>query len=204
MFFSLLILALVWPVMLIIAVMIKVNSRGPIFFRQARLGKFGKKFIVIKFRTMVENAEKMGTGLFNYEDDPRVTKVGRFLRKTSLDELPQLFNIMRGEMSFVGPRPPVTYELGRYEDFSDELKERFTVMPGLTGLAQIRGRNELSWDEKIKYDMEYIRLYKKWGMLIDFKIFLLTIVKVLRMEGNYERPENYERDAARMEKPLDK
>ena len=139
---------------------------------------------------MVENAETMGTGLFNYKDDHRVTRVGQFLRKTSLDELPQLFNILKGEMSFVGPRPPVTYELGNYNEFSDELKKRFIVKPGVTGFAQIKGRNELSWDEKIQYDLNYIESFYKWGILLDLKILITTVFVVFFMIGNNEKIEN--------------
>ena len=136
-----------------------------------------------KFRTMIENAENMGTGLFNYENDFRITKVGNFLRKSSLDELPQLLNIIKGDMAVVGPRPPVTYELGSYEDLNAEYKRRFTVLPGITGLAQVSGRNELLWDEKVKYDNEYIDLIKKYGFLIDIKIIALTFLNVFFMKN---------------------
>ncbi len=174
------------PLLFIVACAIKIDSKGPVFFKQKRLGKNGSEFTIYKFRTMIENAENMGTGLFNYKDDFRVTKIGKFLRITSIDELPQLFNILIGDMSFVGPRPPVTYELGRFEELSEEYKNRFTVVPGVTGFAQINGRNELSWDEKVKLDNVYIEKVKKWGLLIDIKILFLTVIKVLTMEGSYE------------------
>jgi lipopolysaccharide/colanic/teichoic acid biosynthesis glycosyltransferase len=174
------------PLLFILTIAIKVDSRGPALFRQGRLNKYGKVFTIYKFRTMVENAEQMGTGLFNYADDFRVTNVGKYLRKTSLDELPQLFNIIKGDMSIVGPRPPVTYELGEYEDLSDEYKRRFTVLPGITGLAQVCGRNEISWDEKVKYDNHYIDLFKKYGVLLDFKIIFLTVFSVFKMKDIYE------------------
>lgn len=183
---SLSLLALLLPLMLIIALAIKMDSKGPVFFKQGRLGKNGKVFSIYKFRTMIENAENIGTGLFNYEDDFRVTRVGKFLRLTSLDELPQLYNILIGDMSFVGPRPPVTYELGKYEELTDEQKKRFIIQPGITGLAQISGRNELSWDDKIKFDNIYIEQLKSFGFTIDLKIILFTIYKVLKMEGTYE------------------
>lgn len=184
--FALFLLILLLPFMLIIAFAIKIDSKGPVFFKQGRLGRNGKVFSIYKFRTMIENAENMGTGLFNYKDDFRVTRVGKFLRLTSLDELPQLYNILIGDMSFVGPRPPVTYELGKFEDLNEEQKKRFIALPGITGLAQISGRNELSWDDKIKLDNIYIEELKRFGFMIDLKIILLTIYKVLSMEGSYE------------------
>lgn len=183
---SLIAIIILSPLLLIIAIVVKVDSKGSVLFRQGRLTKNGKAFTIYKFRTMVKNAEQMGTGLFNYANDFRVTKVGKFLRKTSLDELPQLFNIIKGDMSIVGPRPPVSYELGEYEDLSDEYKRRFTVLPGITGLAQVRGRNEIPWDEKVKYDNRYIDLFKKYGVLLDLKIIFLTVVNVFKMKDIYE------------------
>ena len=149
---------------------------------------------------MIENAENMGTGIFNFRDDPRVTRVGKFLRKYSIDELPQLINILKGDMSLVGPRPPLTYELGDYEEFDEKLKSRFIVKPGLTGYAQINGRNELSWDEKINYDLKYIKDFSKYGVLVDIKIILITIFKVLKGEGIYENPEKAKKDMKRIKR----
>lgn len=174
------------PLLIIIAGAVKLDSKGPALFKQGRLTKDGKPFTMYKFRTMIENAEHMGTGLFNYANDFRVTRVGHYLRRSSLDELPQLFNVIKGDMSIVGPRPPVTYELGNYEDLNDEYKRRFTVLPGITGLAQVSGRNELSWDDKVKYDNLYIDLFKKYGILIDLKIIILTVLNVFRMKDIYE------------------
>lgn len=184
--FSTIAIIILLPLMLIIAFVVKIDSKGPVFFLQGRLSKNGKVFTMYKFRTMIENAEHIGTGLFNYANDFRVTKVGKFLRLTSLDELPQLINIIKGEMAIVGPRPPVTYELGNYADLNEEYKERFTVLPGITGLAQISGRNELPWDEKVKYDNEYIKQIKKFGILVDFKIIFLTLFKVVSMRNTFE------------------
>jgi len=197
--FGLIGMIILLPFFLIIAIVIKLDSKGSIIFKQARLGRFGDVFYIYKFRSMVENAENMGTGLFNYENDPRVTKIGSFMRNTSIDELPQIFNIIKGEMSFVGPRPPVTYELGDYKDFDDNLKRRFIVKPGVTGIAQISGRNELSWVEKIKFDLEYVSYFYKWGLLLDVKILIVTFFKVIRMEGSHELVENEELDKSRIQ-----
>lgn len=184
--FSIIAVVILSPVFIVIAVAIKIDSKGPALFKQDRLTKDGRLFTMYKFRTMIENAEEMGTGLFNYADDFRVTKVGKFLRKSSLDELPQLFNIIKGDMSIVGPRPPVSYELGNYKDLNDEYKKRFTVLSGITGLAQITGRNELPWDKKVKYDNYYIKLFDKYGILIDIKIMFLTVVNIFKMKDIYE------------------
>lgn len=165
---------------------IKKDSDGPIFFKQGRRTKDGKVFQMLKFRSMVVNAENMGAGLFNYENDPRVTKVGRKLRNSSIDELPQLFNIFKGDMSVVGPRPCVTYELGDFETLNKKYKKRFQVKAGLTGLAQIKGRNDISWDEKVTYDNEYVDLFEKYGFLIDIKIGLESVFKVFKHEKIYE------------------
>ena len=153
-----------------------------------------QEFNMYKFRTMIVDAEKIGTGLFSYQDDPRVTFLGKLLRKLSLDELPQLINIIKGDMSCVGPRPPVTYELGNINDVSEDLKKRFSVPPGVTGYAQINGRNDLSWEEKISLDLEYIEIYKKKGVLIDLKIILVTLYKIILMEGSYEKRSNFYKD----------
>ena len=128
----------------------------------------------------------MGAGLFNYKDDPRVTKVGKFLRKNSLDELPQLFNIFFGDMSVVGPRPCVTYELGDFETLNKKYKKRFQVKAGLTGLAQVKGRNDISWDEKVTYDNQYVDGFKKYGILLDIKILFDSVIKVFKKENIYE------------------
>lgn|SRR5699024_8428807 len=167
------------PLFFLIALLIKVNSKGPIFFTQDRLGKNGHIFKIMKFRTMVNNAEKMGSGLSTYEGDPRITKVGKYLRKTSLDELPQLINVLNGKMSIIGPRPPVPYHPKKYSEYDGEEAKRFNVSPGITGYAQIKGRNSLTWDERIKYDVEYVENY---SLLLDFKITCITFLKVFKSE----------------------
>jgi len=167
------------PLFFLIALLIKVNSKGPIFFTQDRLGKNGHIFKIMKFRTMVNNAEKMGSGLSTYEGDPRITKVGKYLRKTSLDELPQLINVLNGKMSIIGPRPPVPYHPKKYSEYDVEEAKRFNVSPGITGYAQIKGRNSLTWDERIKYDVEYVENY---SLLLDFKITCITFLKVFKSE----------------------
>ena len=177
---------LLTPLWIVIAIAIKKDSEGPVFFKQGRRTKDGRVFQMLKFRSMVVNAEKMGAGLFNYENDPRVTKVGRELRDSSLDELPQLFNIFMGDMSVVGPRPCVTYELGDFETLNKRYKKRFEVKAGLTGLAQIKGRNDISWDEKVTYDNEYVDLFNKYGFLIDIKIGLQSVFKAFKHEKIYE------------------
>lgn len=174
------------PLWIIISIMIKTDSKGPILFKQGRRTKDGRIFQMYKFRSMVVNAEKMGTGLFNYENDPRVTKVGRKLRDSSLDELPQLFNIFIGDMSVVGPRPCVTYELGDFDTLNKRYKKRFQVKAGLTGLAQIKGRNDISWDEKVTYDNEYVDLFKKYGFLADIKIGIQSVFKAFKHDNIYE------------------
>ena len=139
---------------------------------------------------MIVNAEQMGAGLFNYKDDPRVTRVGRFLRKSSFDELPQCINVIKNDMSLVGPRPSVTYELGDFETLNRRYKKRFSVKAGLTGLAQVKGRNNISWDEKVEYDNQYVDAFQKKGILIDIKILALSVVKVFKKENIYENKAN--------------
>lgn len=182
---SLLALIVLSPVMLILAIIIKIDSKGPIFFLQERLGRNGKVFKIIKFRTMIVNAEQSGLKLKG-ENDNRITKFGNILRKTSLDELPQLINVIKGEMALIGPRPPVTYHPHKFEDYPDKQKQRFNVRPGITGLAQIRVRNNATWDERIEIDLEYI---EKITFVKDFKILIDTIIKTIKKENIYKKPE---------------
>ena len=174
------------PLWIIVAIAIKADSKGPVFFKQERRTKDGQVFNMLKFRSMVVNAEHMGAGLFNYENDPRVTKVGRILRNTSIDELPQLFNIVKGDMSVVGPRPCVTYELGDFSTLNKRYKKRFEVKAGLTGLAQVKGRNDISWDEKVGFDNQYVDEFKRIGVIEDIKILIWSVIKVFKKEDIYE------------------
>ena len=174
------------PLWVVVAIAIKCDSKGPVFFKQRRRTKNGRVFNMLKFRSMVVNAEQMGAGLFNYKNDPRVTKVGRFLRNSSIDELPQLFNILKGDMSVIGPRPCVTYELGNYETLNKKYAKRFTVKAGLTGLAQVKGRNDISWDDKVTYDNQYVDLFEKYGFIIDIKLLFDSVIKVFKKEDVYE------------------
>lgn len=191
-------LILLLPLFLCIAIAIKLDSPGPVMFRQARVGLHGKPFMIYKFRSMVVGAEKMGTGLFNYEGDPRVTRVGRFLRDTSLDELPQLWNIVKGEMAIVGPRPCVVGgTLGDYKDWSVQYKKRVEVLPGVTGLAQINGRNDLSWTEKIVFDDEYVERLPQEGAKLDIWILWKTIGVVFSRSSICEKkPEGMDEEEA--------
>ncbi len=168
------------PLWVIVAIAIKMDSKGPVLFKQGRRTKDGKVFKMWKYRSMVVNAENMGSGLFSYDNDPRITKVGAFLRKTSIDELPQLFNVLMGDISVVGPRPCVTYELGDFDTLNKKYKKRFGMKGGITGLAQCKGRNENSWDEKVTLDNEYIDLFQKEGFWLDIKIIWWTIAKVFQ------------------------
>lgn len=183
---TLIVIILLIPIWIVVPIAIKCDSKGPVFFKQERRTKKGKLFKMLKFRSMVVNAESMGTGLFNYENDPRVTKVGRFLRNTSIDELPQLFNIFVGQMSVVGPRPCVKNELGDFDTLNKKYKKRFQMKAGLTGLAQVKGRNDIEWDKKVELDNEYIDKFRKYGVFYDIKILFSSVFKVFKKENIYE------------------
>lgn len=183
---SLILIVLLLPLWIIIPIAIKLDSNGPVIFVQERRTKEGKIFNMYKFRSMVVNAESMNTGLFSFKNDSRITKVGNFLRNTSIDELPQLFNILKGDMSVVGPRPCVKYELGDYETLNRKYKKRFTMKAGLTGLAQVEYRNDLNWDKKVEVDNEYIDLFNKCGILIDVKILFLSVLRVFKKDDIVE------------------
>jgi undecaprenyl phosphate N,N'-diacetylbacillosamine 1-phosphate transferase len=164
---------------LIIALLIKIDSKGPIFFRQERVGKNGRTFKIWKFRSMILGAEKIGLGYEVEKNDSRITKIGKYLRQWSIDELPELFNVLSGEMSLVGPRPTLKYQVEKYNNFQ---KQRLLIKPGLTGWAQIHGRNSLSWEKRIEYDAWYI---KNWSIWLDAKILLKTINVILSKKGIY-------------------
>lgn len=172
---ALLLLLLLSPLLLPVALLIRLGSKGPALFKQSRLGYRGRVFSIYKFRTMVDGAEGLGSGVFTSRNDPRITRVGHLLRRTSLDELPQLLNIVRGEMSFIGPRPPVPYHPYPYDAYSAEQKLRFSVRPGITGYAQVAGRNQLTWDERIRYDVMYV---KNWSLSLDTEILIQTFLVV--------------------------
>ena len=170
------------PLMLLSAILIAANRDGPVLFKQKRPGKNGKIFTVYKFRTMsTKLCDENGRELSDFE---RMTKIGRILRKTSVDELPQLFNIIKGDMSFIGPRPLLIEYLDLY---SPEQMRRHDVLPGISGWAQVNGRNTLTWDEKFSYDIYYVDHY---GFLMDMKIFFKTIQNVIRQDGINSGKEN--------------
>lgn len=177
-------LLLLSPVFALIALAIKLTSKGPVFFRQDRLGKDGVPFSILKFRTMVVNAEHIGDGLHvRSEEDPRITSVGRFLRRYSLDELPQLVNCLNGTMSLVGPRPPVTYyPYDGYENYPEWAKKRFRMRPGITGLAQVKVRNSVAWDGRIVLDNKYV---DRFSIFLDIRILYATVEQVFRSENIY-------------------
>lgn len=179
---ALLLLVILSPLMAASALLIAANHDGPILFKQKRPGKNGKIFTVYKFRTMsTRQCDENGRELSDFE---RMTKIGRLLRKTSVDELPQLFNIIKGEMSFIGPRPLLTEYL---ELYSPEQMRRHEVLPGISGWAQVNGRNTLTWDEKFAYDVYYV---DHCGVLMDMKIFLKTVENVIRQNGINSGNEN--------------
>lgn len=163
-----------WPVLLVIAILVRVRLGAPVFFRQVRPGLHGKSFEMVKFRTMLDARDAQGNLL---PDAERMTRLGRFLRSSSLDELPELWNVLKGEMSLVGPRPLLMEYLPLY---SDEQRRRHEVRPGITGWAQVNGRNALSWDEKFKLDVWYVDNPSFW---LDVKIIFLTVKKVLVRDG---------------------
>jgi len=165
------------PVMLLVAAAVKADSRGGVIFRQQRIGRGGREFTIYKFRTMVEEAERSALGSYCYRDDPRITRAGRFLRRTSLDELPQLVNVLKGDMSFVGPRPDLPHHVARYDASQ---RERLVMRPGITGWAQVNGRNGIPWAARIELDLEYVR---GWSLWRDLRVAVCTVPVVLARQG---------------------
>lgn len=182
-------LLLLAPLFALLAAAIRLDTPGPIFFRQGRVGRDGRTFAIVKFRTMVQGAETLRAELtehneadgvlFKLHDDPRVTRVGAFLRRWSIDELPQLWNVLRGEMSLVGPRPPLPTEVEHYEH---HVSRRLLVKPGMTGLWQVSGRSDLQWEEAVRLDLYYV---DHWSPVMDVAIILRTFNAVLRGSGAY-------------------
>ncbi|MEO5875063.1 MAG: sugar transferase [Streptosporangiaceae bacterium] len=185
---SLLALLVLSPVFAAVVVAIRLTSDGPALFRQVRIGKDGRPFVVLKFRTMVLNAENLkselvadaGDALFKIKEDPRITRPGRFLRRHSLDELPQLINVLCGDMSLVGPRPPLREEVEAYGN--GDVRRRLVVKPGMTGLWQVSGRSDLSWDESVRLDLRYV---ENWSLALDLQIMWKTWSAVIKGSGAY-------------------
>ncbi len=174
-------LIVLFPFLLITAILIKLESRGPVIFKQERLGKDGFPFKIYKFRSMCVGAEKQGTGVYSYKGDSRITRVGRIIRATSIDELPQLVNILKGDMALIGPRPALTYHPWPYEQYTEHQKHMFDVRPGVTGWAQVNGRKEVPWPERIELNVWYA---KNMSLALDLKIFFMTIFKVATNANN--------------------
>lgn len=170
------------PAMAAIAWWVRRDSPGPAIYRQERIGFAGRPFTMLKFRTMVVDAERIGAGIAVSDGDDRITRAGRALRRLSLDELPQLWNVVRGDMSLVGPRPTVAFQVAAYDA---RQRGRLWARPGLTGLAQVRGRAGIPWSERIEIDLEYVA---RQSLLLDLAILARTVVVVLRRRGTYRGP----------------
>ena len=175
----------------IVGILVRITSKGPALFKQKRLGKDGKVFEIYKFRSMLIGAEKQGSGVYSGKNDARVTPIGKILRATSIDELPQLINIFKGEMSFIGPRPALTYHPWTYEEYTEEQKKMFQVRPGVTGWAQVNGRKEVEWPRRIEMNVWYV---EHMSFLLDLKIFFKTIFKVFTNADNVNSTETAKRD----------
>lgn len=176
---SLIGIVVISPLILITAILIKLESPGPVIFKQNRLGLNGKEFTIYKFRSMCLDAEK--GGVYEKKGDIRVTTVGKIIRKTSIDEIPQFVNILKGDMSLIGPRPALTYHPWRYSNYTEEQKKMFHVRPGVTGWAQVNGRKEVEWPRRIQLNIEYV---DNMSFFFDLKIFLKTVFKVITMKDN--------------------
>lgn len=190
---SLFALIILSPLMLFTSLAIKLDSKGPVIFKQERLGYKAKVFHIYKFRSMCENAEQMGTGQYSFAGDMRVTKVGKFIRATSIDELPQLINVLKGEMSLVGFRPPLTYHPWDISEYTDEQLRMFDVRPGITGWAQVNGRKHTEWHERIRLNVYYV---DHISLFLDIKILFMTVFSVLKNEDNVNVTETVRGTAA--------
>lgn len=178
---AIVVLLILSPFLLITAILIKLDSRGPIIFKQERLGIKGVPFKIYKFRSMCVGAEKQGTGVYSFKGDKRITRIGRVIRATSIDELPQLVNILKGDMSLIGPRPALTYHPWPYEQYTEHQKKMFDVRPGITGWAQVNGRKEVPWPERIELNVYYV---EHLSFALDVKISFMTVFKVFTMADN--------------------
>lgn len=174
-------LAVLLVPLLIVALLIKLDSRGPVIFKQERLGCHGVPFRIWKFRSMCEGAEQQGSGVYSFKGDKRITRIGRFLRATSIDELPQLVNILCGDMALIGPRPALTYHPWPFEQYTEHQRHMFDVLPGVTGWAQVNGRKEVPWPERIELNVWYAQHV---SFALDCKIFFMTIFKVATNANN--------------------
>lgn len=183
------------PILAVLSILIKLDSKGPVLYNQERIGLNGKVFKIHKFRSMCIGAEK--SGVYSDKKDTRVTRVGRFIRATSLDELPQLWNMLVGEMALIGPRPPLTYHPWKYEEYTYEQKRMFEVRPGMTGWAQINGRKDVEWNRRIELNVWYV---DHLSALLDLKIFFITIIKVISNADNENKSET---TVSQHEKTLD-
>ncbi len=172
---------IVLPLLIVVWILIKLESPGNAIFKQQRLGKDGVEFTIYKFRSMVVGAEKKGSGVYSFKGDARVTKIGRIIRATSIDELPQFINIIRGDMSLVGPRPTLVYHPYKWGEYPELGLERFKVRPGVTGLAQVNGRKTVEWEKRFEFDAEYV---KNVSLMLDIKIILKTILRVIANKDN--------------------
>ena len=173
------VLLFLWPLLLAVSVLIYLEDRGPIFFIQERVGLNGKPFGMYKFRSMIVNAEAPGGCSNLVSEDQRITKIGKFIRRWSIDEMPQILNVLKGEMSIIGPRPTLAYQV---EHYTEHQRKRLKAKPGITGWAQVNGRNRLTWDERIELDIEYIETYSLW---LDLKILSRTLQAVADESGIY-------------------
>lgn len=181
---SLLAIIILSPVMLITFIAIKLETKGPAIFSQTRLGLGGKEFKIYKFRSMVDGSEHKSSGVYSDKNDTRVTRVGRIIRATSIDELPQLLNILKGDMALIGPRPPLTYHPWPIDEYSDEQLRMFEVRPGITGWAQVNGRKNVEWNRRIELNVWYV---DNVSFALDIKIFFMTVFKVFTNADNQNK-----------------